>query len=89
MLEGKGPLYLPPYSDRAPVEYSVRCFCGARYLIFNPQSPGVFGDAESRARARAGQMHVQFINSELEPFVMWVCGQALDFTAGESVELVM
>ena len=53
MLLGDGPLHLPAYdAERIPVEYSVRCLCGRRFLIFNPQAGGVVGDAENRARAR-------------------------------------
>ncbi|MEN3335663.1 MAG: hypothetical protein V7641_5028 [Blastocatellia bacterium] len=87
MLKGKNPLHLPPHSDRVPVEYSARCFCGARYLIFNPGVQSI-GDAEGRARERAGQMHARFVNSSLEPFVMCVCGSALDFGEGEASELM-
>ena len=90
MLEGKGALYLPPYdAARVPVEYSARCFCGLRYLIFNPQSPGIFGDAESRARERAGQMDCRFVNSTVEPFVMCACGHALDFSTALEALSVM
>lgn len=88
MLIGKGPLYLPPYSDRVPVEYSARCLCGARYLIFNPAVHSI-GDAEGRAKERATQMGCTFINSQLSPFVLCACSQALDFsTAGESLTVM-
>jgi len=90
MLEGDGPLHLPPYdAGRVPVEYSARCFCGLRYLVFNPQSPGVFGDAEARTHERAAQMNCRFVNSSLEPFVMCACGQALDFSTALEASRVM
>src|ERR1043165_5839979 len=86
MLIGKKPLSLPPYSDRVPIEYSARCPCGARVLIFNPGVQSV-GDAESRARGRAELMPARFVNSALEPFVLCACGESLDFSAGEVCEL--
>lgn len=89
MLTGKNPLSLPPYNDRAPVEYSVRCFCRVRYLIFNPPSSGAVVESESRACERAAQLQATFINSLLSPFVLCACGEGLDFSPGESVELVM
>jgi hypothetical protein len=89
MAEGKNPLSLPPYSHQAPVEYSARCPCGARYLIFNPNAPGIVGDAESRAKERAEAMGRTFVNSLLSPFVLCRCGKALDFSQAESSERLM
>lgn len=91
MLIGDGPLYLPPYSDRVPVEYSARFNCGVRYLVFNPGMAAVHsvGYAEGRARERAGQFHCIFINSQLSPLVLCPCGECLDFTPGDVAELVM
>ena len=54
---------IPPYSNATPVEYSVRCLCGARYLVFNPDAHSL-GDAEGRSKERASQMHAQFVNFE-------------------------
>jgi hypothetical protein len=90
-LEGKGPLYLPTYSDRVPVEYTARCYCGVRYLIFNPGMAALhsLGDAEGRAKERAAQFHCTFINSQLSPFMLCPCGECLDFTPGDVAELVM
>jgi hypothetical protein len=80
MLTGDSPLHLPPYdAGRVPVEYSARCYCSARYLVFNPRAHSI-GNAEGRARDRAKAMRCRFINSSVEPFVMCGCGQALDFS---------
>ncbi len=89
MLEGKGALYLPPHdSNRIPVEYSARCLCGRRYLIFNPGAHSL-GDAEGRARERAEAMRCRFVNSSMDPFLTCPCGQALDFsTALEALQVM-
>ena len=89
MLEGNGLLYLPPYDGRAPVEYTTRCHCGRRFLVFNPTARGVVGNAEGRAKERAEAMRCRFINSSFEPFVTCPCGQPLDFATGDVCEKVM
>lgn len=89
MLTGKHPLSLPPYSDRMPVEYSVRCHCGRRFLVLNPAASGIVGDAEGRAKERAEAMRCTFVNSQLSPFVMCECGQALDFSTALEALAVM
>ena len=90
MLHGDGPLHLPPYdATRVPVEYSARCHCGRRFLIFNPQAPGIVGDAEGRARERAAQMRAQFVDARAEPFKLCDCGQALDFSTALEALAVM
>jgi hypothetical protein len=71
-----------------PIEYSARGYCGGRYLIFNPGAQSI-NDAEGRARARAAKMHARFVVSATEPFVMCECGQALDFSKTDAVELMM
>jgi hypothetical protein len=87
-MTGMRPLSLPPYSDRVPIEYSARCPCGARFLVFNPTVQSV-GDAESRAPERAELMACTLVNSQLSPFVLCACGESLDFAAGEVCEIVM
>jgi hypothetical protein len=79
---------IPPYSNATPVEYSVRCLCGARYLVFNPDAHSL-GDAEGRSKERASQMHAQFVNSALSPFILCPCGQSLDFSTAVEVSTVM
>ncbi|MEN3332699.1 MAG: hypothetical protein V7641_2064 [Blastocatellia bacterium] len=79
---------IPPYSHATPIECSVRCACGRRYLIFNPGAQSI-GDAEGRARERAAEMHCSFINSARAPFKLCACGACLDFSPGESYEMVM
>jgi hypothetical protein len=90
-LEGKGALYLPPYSDRVPVEYSARCYCGRRFLIFNHGMAALhsLGNAEGRAKDRAAQLHCRFVNSQLSPFVLCGCGQSLDFSIAAEILTVM
>lgn len=88
MLTGKNPLKLPAYDGRQPVECSVRCECGRRYVVLT--GAGIVGDAESRARERAEQMRAVFVDARKTPLMN--CGQCdapLDFTTGESVEMVM
>jgi hypothetical protein len=88
-MTGAAPLYLPPYdAARLPIEYSARCVCGLRYLVFNPQ-PRAIGDAETRARERADAMRRRFVNSSVEPFVKCPCGQALDFSTVTEAAAVM
>jgi urease beta subunit len=58
-------------------------------LIFNPQSPGIVGNAEGRARERAGQIHAAFVNSLLSLFRLCTCGERLDFSPGVACEMVM
>lgn len=79
---------IPPYSDATPVEYSVRCLCGARYLVFNPDAHSL-GDAEGRAKERAAQMHCTFINSALSMFKLCPCGEGLDFSTTDEISMVM
>lgn len=89
MLIDDKPLPLPPYSERVPVEYSARCFCGARYLVFSPDTPGIVGDAEGKVRERAAQLVARFVDVRVEPFVMCTCGAALDFSTDKPYWLVM
>lgn len=69
---------IPPYSDKPPIEYSLRCSCARRYVIFTGQGAQI-GDAEGRARKRAKQMQAIFIDARSTPFMNCDCGQSLDF----------
>jgi hypothetical protein len=91
MLTGDGPLHLPPYDGRVPIEYSCRCDCGRRFLVFNPSMATAhsLGDAEGRAIDRAAQLRCRFVNSALEPFLTCPCGQALDFSTALAASAVM
>ncbi len=66
----------------------MHCKCGRRYVVLT--GAGIVGEAESRACERAEQMRAVFVDACKTPLMS--CGQCdapLDFTAGESVELVM
>lgn len=65
---------IPAY--KSPIEQSLRCVCGIRYLVLMSDS---IGDAEGRARARAEAIRSTFVDARLTPFMMCECGQALDF----------
>jgi len=78
---------IPPYSNALPVECSVRCVCGLRYLVFT--GAVIIGDAESRERARAVGMRATFVDARAIPFMSCECGELLDFTPGEACEVVM
>lgn len=78
---------LPDY--RPPVEQSLRCLCGLRYIVFLGGTQ-VDDLAVSVARERAGEMHAQFVDARSHP---WIdcdsCGLLLDFTSSDAAELVM
>ena len=78
---------IPDYTGATPIEFSLRCTCGLRYLVFTGQG-AMISDAKGRARERAEQMQAQFIDARLTPFMNCGCGQLLDFTSDEC-ELVM
>jgi len=64
---------LPPYTT--PIEQSLRCTCGARYVVY---LGGGLGDAEGRAQQRAAMLRAQFVNAELTPWLVCGCGQLLE-----------
>ena len=45
---------------------------------------GGIGQAEAKARERAGMIKAQFVNAELTPRLVCSCGQVLDLTLEES-----
>jgi hypothetical protein len=67
---------IPNYTSATPIECSVRCPCGLRYLIFT-------GDDGSAAKQRAVEMQATLIDTRQTPFMNCACGQVLDFTADE------
>ena len=77
---------LPPLD--APIEQSLRCVCGLRYVVFIGGSD--FDDqARDAARDRASQMNAQFVDARIVPFTQCRCGALIDFTTFDSCELVM
>ena len=77
---------IPEY--RSPIEQSIRCVCGLRYVVFTGGS-AFDGFASSAARERAEQMKSQFVDAREVPFMICACGLALDFTATDQAEVVM
>ena len=75
---------LPPYSGELPIEYSLRCVCARRYLVFTSMG-AIISDSRARAKERAAQMKALFIDARLIPFMNCECGQALDFMPDDSV----
>lgn len=65
---------IPHYTD--PIEQSVRCLCGLRYLVLMREG---LGDYESRAKERAKIIHARFIDARQTPFMVCRCGEFLDF----------
>lgn len=77
---------LPPLV--APIEQSIRCVCGLRYVVFTGGSD--FDQAAGEAaRDRASQMNAQFIDARIIPFMNCSCGATTDFMAIEVGELLM
>lgn len=78
---------LPDY--RAPIEQSIRCVCGLRYVVFTGGSDFDLAAGEA-AKGRAQVIGAQFVDSRIDPFILCAgCGALLDFTAADAVEFVM
>ena len=78
---------LPPLA--APIEQSIRCVCGLRYVVFIGGSDFDRAACEA-AKGRAQAMGAQFVDARIVPFIpCYGCGALLDFTAADSCELVM
>ena len=75
---------IPPYAT--PIEQSLRCSCGARYVVY---LGGGMGDAEGRARQRAELLKARFVDARQMPSMICSCGLALDFSTADACELVM
>lgn len=75
---------IPPY--QSPVEQSLRCVCGLRYLVLMREG---LGDYEGRARERAEMIHATFVDARQTPFMNCSCGEFLDFTIEDQTAIVM
>jgi hypothetical protein len=68
---------LPDY--RTPIEQSLRCVCGLRFVVYLG-APFLFNErAFEAARERAGQMGTQFIDARETPCLVCSCGEVLMF----------
>ena len=77
---------IPAYDGRVAVEFSLRCLCGRRFVVFNP-SGSVIGAAEDRAKERARELRATFVNTGLHRFAYCGdCGHLLIFDS--SLEVV-
>jgi hypothetical protein len=65
---------IPAY--QSPIEQSIRCLCGLRYLVY---FGGGIGQAEERAKERAAQLQAQYVNAHIQPWQVCECGQVLEF----------
>jgi hypothetical protein len=65
---------IPPYAT--PIEQSLRCTCGARFVVY---LGGGMGDAEGRAQERAAALKAQYVNTQLQSWLVCGCGQLLEF----------
>ncbi|HEX5735692.1 MAG TPA: hypothetical protein VF131_22890 [Blastocatellia bacterium] len=77
---------LPVY--KLPLEQSIRCVCGLRYLVFTGGSDFDLAACEA-ARDRALQMNAWFVDARIVPFMQCRCGVLLDLITVDSCELVM
>ena len=75
---------IPNYTGALPIEYSLRCSCTRRYLVFTGMG-AMIGDARTRAEERATEMKAIFIDARSTPLMNCDCGQALDFMPDGSV----
>jgi hypothetical protein len=78
---------IPDYIGALPIEYSLRCACARRYVIFTGNGP-MIGNAISRAKERAEQMNAAFIDARSTPFMNCDCGQSLDFMPDDSMAVM-
>ena len=77
---------IPEY--KSPIEQSIRCACGLRYVVFTGGSDFDQAACEA-ARDRASQMNAEFVDARIVPFIQCRCGALLDFATMDSCELVM
>jgi hypothetical protein len=68
---------LPDY--RPPIEQSLRCVCGQRYLVYLGAALPFDNRAFEAARERARQMGAPFINAREMPWLTCSCGEVLMF----------
>lgn len=74
---------LPPY--QVPIEQSLRCVCGRRFVVY---LGGGMGEAEARARERAGILRAELIDARKIPFMNCECGEFLDFAIEDAAAMV-
>jgi hypothetical protein len=76
-----------PYRHATPIECSVRCTCGRRYLVFT--GAVVTGDGCGLVKAKADAAGLVFVDARVAPFKRCECGQSLDFSMALEVSTVM
>ena len=77
---------IPDY--RPPIEQSLRCVCGLRYVVFIGAPLPFDNRAFEAARERAKQMSAQFIDVRQTPWLTCSCGEVLMFVE-DAAEVVM
>ncbi|HKS39366.1 MAG TPA: hypothetical protein VJX74_02045 [Blastocatellia bacterium] len=73
---------IPNYTGALPIEYSLRCSCARRYVVFTGMGVQI-GDAMGRAKERATEMKARFIDARSTPFMNCECGELLEFLPDE------
>lgn len=75
---------IPDYTGALPIEYTVRCLCARRYLVFTGMGQ-IVGDSRARAKQRAEEMKATFVDSRVTLFLQCSCGQVFDFMPNPSL----
>jgi hypothetical protein len=68
---------LPDY--RPPIEQSLRCVCGRRFVVYLGAQFSFNESAFEAARERAEQMGARFIDARRTPWVICSCREVLIF----------
>jgi hypothetical protein len=68
---------LPDY--RPPIEQSLRCMCGLRYVVFTGAPFPFNKHAFEAAREQAQVMCARFIDARQTPWLICSCGEVLMF----------